>query len=110
MAIASISISSSGSASDVISTMVSAGIGRREELLPERHDLAEVAHVLEVDVHLDDLREAGAAGLQYCRQVLEGLLGLGVEIADADDSAVEIDGGSGRKRRSGRRRDKPAPA
>ena len=56
---------------------------RPEELLADRHQILPVAHVGEEERELHDVGEGAAAGLDHGLEVLEGLSGLGREIAAA---------------------------
>ena len=90
---ASISISSSGSASGPHLDDRVRRVGRREPPPPQLDDLREVRHVGEEDRDLDDSVEARPAGLEDAREVAEHLLGLGVEVADADHVPVLVERG-----------------
>ncbi|MNT52998.1 hypothetical protein D3C72_1900600 [compost metagenome] len=56
-------------------------------------DLRKVRHGGQEDRHLDHVAQARAGGPQHAVEVLEGLLGLAVEVALADDLAVVADRG-----------------
>ena len=53
--------------------------------------LSEIPHVGEEDRDLHDSVEAGSPGLEHPREVAEDLLGLRVEVADADDVAAFVE-------------------
>src|SRR5207244_34934 len=59
-------------------------------------DLREVGHIGEKDGHLDDAFQARATRLEHAGEVAERLVGLRVEVANADELTRLVDPGLAR--------------